>query len=231
MIANCKNGVSSYEVHRAIGVTQKTAWFMLHRIRLAMQAGSFLKGSGPAEADETFIGGRAKNMHKAKRAEVITGTGGAGKAVVMGVLRRTDDTSASKVTAKHIPDTTAPTLHAMVKAAVEPGSELFTDTHRGYRGLSADYIHQTVDHSIEYVRGNVHTNGLENFWSLFKRAVKGTYVSITPCHLDAYVVEQTYRFNERKDNDGGRFRKVLGSVSGKRLTYKGLTGNAATTPA
>lgn len=231
MIANCKNGVSSYEIHRAIGVTQKTAWFMLHRIRLAMETGSFLKGSGPAEADETFIGGLAKNMHKTRRAEVITGTGGTGKAVVMGVLRRTDDTGASKVTAKHIPDTTAPTLHAVVKAAVEPGSELFTDTHKGYRGLSADYIHQTVDHSIEYVHDNIHTNGLENFWSLFKRTVKGTYVSIAPYHLDAYVVEQTYRFNERKDNDGGRFRKVLGSVSGKRITYKGLTGNAATAPA
>ena len=225
MIANCKNGVSSYEIHRAIGVTQKTAWFMLHRIRLAMETGSFLKGSGPAEADETFVGGLAKNMHKARRAERITGTGGAGKAVVMGVLRRGSKVEPSKVIAQHVPDTTADTLHAMVKATVEPGSELFTDTHRGYRGLSPEYVHQAVDHSIEYVRGAVHTNGLENFWSLFKRALKETYVSVEPFHLDGYVVEQTFRFNERKKNDGSRFRKVLASVAGKRITYKELIGH------
>ena len=157
MIANCKNGVSSYEIHRAIGVTQKTAWFMLHRIRLAMETGSFLKACGTAEADETFIGGLAKNMHKARREKVITGTGGKDKSVVMGVLRRGNQTEASKVTARHVPDTTAATLHPIVKAAVEPGSELFTDTHKGYRGLSAHYIRETVDHSIEYVRGKVHT--------------------------------------------------------------------------
>lgn len=231
MIANCKNGVSSYEIHRALGVTQKTGWFMLHRIRLAMETGSFIKSSGPSEADETFIGGLAKNMHKAKRAKAISGTGGSGKAVVMGVLRRGDGVAASKVTARHVPDATAATLHAAVRAAVEPGSELFTDAHRGYRGLSADYIHQTVDHSIEYVRGNVHTNGLENFWSLFKRTVKGTYVSIEPFHLEPYVVEQTFRFNERKDNDGGRFRKVLGGAAGKRITYKKLIGHGAEIPA
>ncbi len=228
MIANCKNGVSSYEIHRAIGVTQKTAWFMLHRVRLAMETGSFLKSGGPAEADETFIGGLAKNMHKARKAKVITGTGGAGKAVVMGVLRRGNKLEASKVTARHVPDTTAATLHFQVKAAVAPGSELFTDTHGGYRGFSADYVHQVVDHSIEYVRGQVHTNGLENFWSLFKRALKGTYVSVDPVHLDGYVVEQTFRFNERKDNDGGRFRKVLASVTGRRITYKELTSNGTT---
>ncbi len=225
MIANCKNGVSSYEIHRAIGVTQKTAWFMLHRIRLAMETGSFLKGSGSAEADETFIGGLAKNMHQAIREKKITGTGGAGKAVVMGVLRRGSESEHSKVIARHVPDTTAATLHSAVKATVEAGSELFTDTHGGYRGLSASYVHQTVDHSIEYVRGNVHTNGLENFWSLFKRALKGTYVSVEPFHLDGYVVEQTFRFNERKLKDGGRFRKVLGAVAGKRITYKGLTAH------
>lgn len=225
MIANCKNGVSSYEIHRAIGVTQKTAWFMLHRIRLAMETGSFLKASGPAEADETFIGGLAKNMHKARKAKVIAGTGGAGKAVVMGVLRRGNAVEASKVVAKHIPDTGAASLHPVVKAAVEAGSELYTDTHKGYRGLSPEYVHQAVDHSIEYVRGAVHTNGLENFWSLFKRALKGTYVSVEPVHLNRYVTEQTFRFNERKANDGSRFQKVLASVTGKRITYKELIGH------
>jgi transposase-like protein len=231
MIANCKNGVSSYEVHRGIGVTQKTAWFMLHRIRLAMETGSFIKAGGTSEADETFIGGLAKNMHASKRENTIKGRGRVGKAVVMGVLRRGTGAVPSKVTARHVPDTTATTLHAVVKATVEPGSELFTDAHRGYRGLSADYIHETVDHSIEYVRGKVHTNGLENFWSLFKRTLNGTYVSIEPYHLDAYVVEQTFRFNESKDDDGGRFRKVLGNATGKRITYKELAGHGATTGA
>jgi len=225
MIANCKNGISSYEIHRAIGVTQKTGWFMLHRIRLAMETGSFLKAPGDAEADETFIGGLARNMHKDQRKRKITGTGGAGKEVVMGVLRRGTDTEHNKVKAKHVRDTSRETLHAEIKVAVEPGSRLFTDAHAAYLGLGADYVHEAVDHAIEYVRGAVHTNGMENFWSLFKRAIKGTYVSIEPFHLDAYVVEETFRFNERKDNDGGRFRKVLSNVKGKRVTYKELTGN------
>ena len=227
MIANCKNGVSSYEIHRAIGVTQKSAWFMLHRIRLAMETGSFVKnGSNVSEADETFIGGLAKNMHKHRRAEKIVGTGGMGKGVVMGVLRRGDGAEASKVSAKHVPDTSSKTLHAEVKAAVTLGTHLYTDAHAGYRGLGKEYVHQTVDHAIEYVRGAVHINGMENFWSLFKRAIKGTYVSIEPFHLNAYVVEEAFRFNERKDVDGGRFRKVLAHVAGKRITYKELIGNA-----
>ena len=138
MIANCKNGVSSYEIHRAIGVTQKSAWFMLHRIRLAMETGSFIKSGGDVEADETFIGGLAKNMHKRRRAKAITGTGGAGKEVVMGVLRRTTEEQASKVIARHVPDTSAETLNQMVKAVVEPGSNVFTDTHAGYRSLAAE---------------------------------------------------------------------------------------------
>jgi transposase-like protein len=229
LIANCKNGVSSYEIHRAIGVTQKSAWFMLHRIRLAMETGSFIKGPGDSEADETFIGGLARNMHKARRARTIKGTGGAGKEVVMGVLRRGKGVEPSKVKAKHVRDTTHETLHVEIRAAVEPGSRLFTDAHRGYLGLGSDYLHETVDHAVEYVRGAVHTNGMENFWALFKRAIKGTYVSIEPCHLNSYVVEETFRFNERDDNDGGRFRKVLGSIGDKRITYRELTGHGPIT--
>jgi len=143
MIANCKNGISSYEIHRGIGVTQKTAWFMLHRIRLAMETGSFIKGLGTFEADETFIGGLAKNMHKGRRAKTITGTGGSGKAVVMGILRRGADEEASKVTAKHVPDTSYETLAPEVRANAERGSYLFTDAHGGYRGLGTGYIHMT----------------------------------------------------------------------------------------
>lgn len=226
MIANCKNGVSSYEIHRAIGVTQKSAWFMLHRIRLAMETGSFIKGPGTHEADETFIGGLAKNMHKGRRERTVKSSGGNGKAIVMGVLRRGSGETPSQVKAEHIADTSWANVTPLIYETAEKGSHIYTDQHAGYRGLKLTYVHQTVDHAVEYVKGAVHTNGLENFWSLFKRAVKGTYVSIEPFHLNAYLVEETFRFNERKGRDGGRFRKALGSVTGKRIQYKELIGHA-----
>jgi hypothetical protein len=226
LISNCKNGVSSYELHRAIGVTQKSAWFMLHRIRLAMETGTIEKAGGTAEADETLIGGLAKNMHKHKREEKIKGTGGSGKAIVMGILSRGSGTNKSRVVkAKRITDTTKETLHAEIKAAVETGSTIYTDSHGGYGGLASEYLHEVVNHAEEYVRGKVHTNGMENFWSLLKRAIKGTYVSVTPPHLDAYIDEQSFRFNERDKDDGNRFRIVVQSVAGKRLTYSELTGH------
>lgn len=228
LVANCKNGVSSYELHRDIGVTQKSAWFMLHRIRLAMQTGSFKKATGTAEADETFIGGLARNMHKHKRAKKITGTGGAGKEAVMGVLSRGNGKNKSRVVkAKRVADTTKTTLHAEIKTAVETGSTIYTDAHSGYGGLATEYVHEVVNHAAEYVRGKVHTNGMENFWSLLKRSLKGTYVSVMPVHLDRYVDEQAFRFNEREFDDSSRFRKVISSVTGKRLTYSGLTGHDA----
>lgn len=219
MIANAKNGVSSYEIHRSIGVTQKTAWFMLHRIRLAMQTGTFEKLSGEVESDETFIGGLAKNMHAHKRAQKIKGRGSSGKTAVMGILERR-----GRVLAKVIQNTDAETLHGNVRANVEEGSSLFTDEWRSYRGLDKDYIHEVINHSIEYVRGNVHTNSIENFWSLLKRTLKGTYVSVEPFHLDRYLDEQTFRFNERKRNDKERFLGVVKAVSNKRLTYAELIG-------
>ncbi len=220
MIANCKNGVSSYEIHRAIGVTQKTAWFMNHRIREAMQAGSFEKLSGNVEVDETFIGGKAKNMHKSKREKVIQGRGSVGKTAVFGVLERK-----GRVLAKVIEKTDSETLHKAVRNNVEKGSNLFTDEWRSYRGLGEDYIHEVINHGVEYVRGNIHTNGIENFWSLLKRTIKGTYVSVEPFHLGRYLDEQMFRFNERKCKDKDRFLKAVGMIAGKRLTYKELTGN------
>lgn len=221
MITNCKNGVSSYEIHRAIGVTQKTAWFMLHRIRVAMQNGSIEKLSGTVEADETFIGGLAKNMHKSVREKKIKGRGSVGKTAVMGLLERK-----GSVRAKVISNLTREAMHEIVKENVEEGSNLFTDEWRSYQGLEDAYIHEVVNHSIEeYVRDNVHTNGIENFWSLLKRAIKGTYVSVEPLHLNKYVAEQSFRFNERKDNDKGRFIKAVSSISGKRLKYNQLIGN------
>ncbi len=229
MAANCKNGISSYEMARDLRITQKSAWFLNHRVRIAMKAGSIMKMNGEVEADETFIGGLAKNMHAKKRRHI--GTGGAGKAVVLGILRRKDAKTASKVKATVVPDVRAETLQAEVRSAVVPQAALYTDAWVAYRGLGADYQHEVINHAVEYVRDNVHTNGVENFSSLLKRTVKGTYVSVEPFHLGRYLDEQAFRFNEREDTDLGRFQSVLSSVSGRRLTYKELTsdGTKATT--
>jgi transposase-like protein len=223
MVANCKNGISSYEMARDLGITQKSAWFLDHRVRLAMKAGSILKMEGECEADESFIGGLAKNMHEKRKKHL--GTGGVGKTAVLGILRRKSNKGGSKVKAKVVPNVRAETLQPEVRATVMPNSKLYTDAWASYRGLSVDYKHEVIDHAIEYVRGNVHTNGIENFWSLLKRTIKGTYVSVEPFHLGRYLDEQSFRFNERGDNDLGRFKSVLSSVSGRRLTYKELIGN------
>src|SRR5271165_513493 len=183
-IANCKNGISSYELHRALGVTQKSAWFMLHRIRLAMKAGSIMTSHGQFEADETFVGGKEENRHANKR---TAHTPRAGKTVVMGIVRRKTAGSHSKVKAVVIKDTTSDTLQGVITENVEARSNIYTDAWRGYRGLSAEYRHEMVDHAVQYVRGVVHTNGCENFFSLLKRTVKGTYVSVEPFHLGRYL--------------------------------------------
>lgn len=219
LIANAKNGISSCEIHRALGITQKSAWFLLHRIRLAMQNGTFEKMTGQVEADETYIGGLARNMHRSEHSRKITGTGGAGKVAVMGLLERD-----GKVRAKVIADATQLTLHAEVRSNVEPGAELFTDGWKGYSGLHQEYIHQVIDHAEKYVDGQIHTNGIENFWSLLKRGIKGTYVSVEPFHLFRYLAEQTFRFNTRKSKDADRFIETVKNVVGKRLTFDELTG-------
>jgi transposase-like protein len=224
MIANAKNGISSYEIHRALDITQKSAWFLLHRIRLAMQTGTFKKMSGTVEADETFIGGLSRYMHKDKREAKITGPGGCGKAIVMGLLERHGD-DGSTVRTQVILDRSGETMQGVVRCHVEPGSELMTDAHKSYRDLADEYFHQFVDHAEEYVRGAVHTNGMENFWTLLKRSIKGTYVSVEPFHLFRYLDEQSFRFNERKVKDADRFIKTVKQVAGKRLTYEELTGN------
>ncbi len=226
-VANCKNGISSYELARATGVSQKSAWFILHRIRVAMAAGGLGKMGGTVEADETYVGGLAKNMHAKERKHRVIGRGvGDHKVPVMGILQRTDGTIPSRVVARIIRSATAKSVQGMIRQHVEPGSALMTDAHPAYLGLASEYIHESVNHADEYVRGNVHSNGIENFWSLLKRAVKGTYVSVDPMHLQAYVGEQVFRFNERKGTDLTRFRSVLGSVAGKRLTWKDLTNHA-----
>jgi len=225
MLANDRNGISSYEVARAVGVTQKTAWFMLDRIRLAMQTQTFDKLSGQVEIDETFIGGKARNQHEYKKKHI--GTGGMGKAAVMGLLERHGPDGHSTVRAQVIANVRRKVLGPEVRENVALDTEVFTDALSSYRDLGTDYIHNVIDHAESYAEGQVHTNGLENFWSLLKRSIKGTYISIEPFHLFRYLDEQAFRFNNREMSDSQRFAKVAGSVLGKRLTYSELTGKGA----
>ena len=215
---NCKNGISSYELARDLGITQKSAWHMLHRIRLAMQDGSLLKMTGTCEADETFVGAKAKNMHKFARATRIKGRGAVGKAIVQGVLQR-----GGRVIAGVVGNTKRKTLMPNIRSVVAKGSTVYSDALKSYEGLSSDYIHETVDHAREYVRGDVHTNGMENFWSLLKRGINGTYISVMPWQLFRYVDEQVFRFNERRKTDSQRFDEVMKQVVGRRLQYAELT--------
>ena len=225
LLVNCKNGVSSYEIAKDIGVTQKSAWFMMHRLRLAIHAGSFDRWTGEIEADETFIGGKARNMHASKRRKlgISQSRSMVGKVAVMGLLQRHGD--GSKVRMHVVANRKKHQLEDVVTDNVEAGSTLYTDALRSYDRMEArGYIHKVIDHAEAYVDGAVHTNGLENFWSLLKRALKGTYVSVEPFHLFRYLDEQAYRFNERKKTDAGRFLAACAKVFGKRLTYDVLIG-------
>jgi hypothetical protein len=238
MLSNCRNGVSSYEIARAVGVTQKSAWFMMHRIRLGLQSKDGGKIGGPnsqVEVDETFIGGKARNMHKAKRNRLgkLGGMqGGHGKAIVMGILER-----GGQVKATVIPDRKNNITEKIVREMVEPGTEVHTDEFSGYYHLSNGYAHKVINHLEGYVKDNVHTNGIENFWSLLKRGLNGTYIAVEPFHLFRYVDEQAFRFNNRKGvdgsklNDAARFNIAMSQVIGKRLTLAELTGKVGeTTP-
>jgi hypothetical protein len=227
LIANAKNGINSHEVARSIGVTQKTAWFMLQRIRLAMQddtAGG--KMGGNVEVDETYIGAKGRNMHHGKRKALGMGKGRGhlGKTAVMGLLQRHPEKGQSRVRLEVLDRLRKYSLQGRVADHVEPGSNLYTDDFGSYRGLSDTYVHGVIDHAERYVDGQVHTNGLENFWSLLKRGIKGTYVSIEPFHLFRYLDEQAFRFNERKQTDAARFGLVIDGILGRRLTYDTLIG-------
>jgi transposase-like protein len=233
MLANCKNGVSSYEVHRALGITQKSAWFMLHRIRKAMtdETDGKLGGAGapPVEIDETFIGGKVKNMHKSKRPKDAA-QGGKGKAIVLGMLERGGKVRAGVILSRKLKN-----MKPMVETNVAELSRIITDEHACYPFIAKDeaYFHEVINHVEEYVRGHVHTNGIENFWSCLKRGLNGTYISVEPVHLGRYVDEQVFRFNNRHNGkgDAGRFKSVLKDVVGRRLTYAELTGKGAGSPA
>lgn len=224
MVANCKNGVSSYELHRALGITQKSAWFLLHRVRFAMQADPDEQFEGEVEVDETYIGGKARNMHYSKKKEKVVGRGTSGKTIVMGVLDRKN----RKVRAKVIGNTDRKTMTEGVKKETKKGSTVYTDAHSGYDLLTEEgFIHKVIDHAVKYVDGAIHTNGIENFWSLLKRALKGTYISVQVFHLFRYIDEQTFRYDYRKHNDRSRFVTVASRLAGRRVTYKQLTGAIA----
>jgi transposase-like protein len=235
LLSNCKNGISSYELSRYLGITQKTAWFMLHRIRTAMESRSFVKlggrDGGPVEIDETFIGPKPPKMHREKRLERRLGIRARDHVVVMGML----DRDARQVRAMVIPDVRRDTLQREILSHIEGKSTIYTDCAAGYDHLKTkDFVHETVNHLNEYVRGQVHTQGIENFWCLLKRSLGGTYVAVEPFHLDRYVTEQVFRYNNRATkgnplNDADRFALAVSQISGKRLTYAELTGKVGQT--
>jgi transposase-like protein len=240
MLCNCKNGVSSYEIARTIGVTQKSAWFMLQRLRLALQDRQTTKlgGSGSeVEVDESYIGGKVRNMHKSRKtrmskarsqirnADATVSERYWGKTAVMGML----DREQRKVRATVVPNVRRETLQNKIFNEIEHGTKLYTDSAVAYDSLANKYAHEIVNHLEGYVRGRVHTNGLENFWSLLKRGLNGTYVAVEPFHLFRYVDEQMFRYNnrgsrERKISDCDRFELALSQIAGKRLTFAEVTG-------
>jgi transposase-like protein len=241
-IVNDKNGISSWELHRSLGVTQKTAWFMLHRIRLGMslqmkgfgsaarkKMGDGGKGETAVEVDETFIGGQKKNMHAAKKVRYEARGGAYGKTIVQGLL----DRDAREVRARVVPDVKRETLQNEILKNVKYGTKIYTDDAVAYeQGMQWRFVHEIVNKSETYVRGQVHVNGMENFWSLLKRTLKGTYVAVEPFHLDRYLDEQIFRYNNRatKENpltDADRFSLALTQIANKRLTYAELTGKTA----
>jgi transposase-like protein len=237
LLANAKNGISSHELGRAIGVTQTTAWFMLQRVREVMKKHTFdttkIGGEGnELEVDETFVGGKVKNMHRARRVRfaVEEGYKGAttGKTIVQGIL----DRNLRKVRAQVVPNVGRETLQNAILKNVKYGSTVYTDNAVAYdNGMQRRFIHDVVNKTETYVRGRVHVNGMENFWSLLKRSLRGTYVAVEPFHLARYVDEQVFRYNHRKDgdrklNDADRFAAVMSEVLNRRLTYSDLTGKS-----
>lgn len=222
MICNAKNGVSSCELARSLGVTQKSAWFMGHRIRVAMREGNF-NLSGTIEADETYIYPKAERMNKTTRAKTKVQPGTGGKIAVQGMLQRSDVPQQSKVVLEVLDATSTPAMQKHIRNRVEKGSAVYTDAHGAYMSLNDAYTHEFIDHAITYAKGAVHTNGLENFWALLKRTLKGTYVHVAPFHLYRYLDEQATRFNERASDDLTRFLSTINRVKGRRLPYVALT--------
>ena len=227
LVVNAKNGVSSCELARSLGITQKSAWHMGHRIRESIQrGGGIVNLNGVVEVDESWIGGSARNMHKHKKAKVMKGVQNTALTPVMGLLERGTRERCSRVRMQIIPNTSRKELHGHVRKYVLKGTEVHTDSLKSYIGLGDDYTHKVVDHAVAYVQDGVHTNGLENYWSLLKRTIKGTYVHCAPFHLFRYLDEQSFRFNERKGDDQSRFLEAVKTAKDRRLTWRNLTGKS-----
>ncbi len=221
LLTNAKNGISSCELSRSLGISQHSTWFMLHRIREALRNGSLAKLSGTVESDESWVGGKEANRHISQRGGKRQGRKD-DKTLVHGLLER-----GGEVRAQVVENQKMRTLIPIIHANVEAGATLYTDALQSYKNLRTMYSHDFVDHGFEYVRGDVHTNTIENYWSLVKRMLKGTYIHTEPFHLDRYLDEQGFRYNTRKGNDQSRFELAISQVVGKRLTYKELTGASA----
>ncbi len=222
-VANHKNGVSSCEVARALGITQKSAWHLCHRIRKALSSGNFTKLTGTVEIDECFIGGKLQFKHRSKLPpSSFIKRGKYGKTAVLGMVERESGEFRGKV----VDNVRRNVLEPEIIANVDTNATVITDALSSYYKLKDIYSnHSSVDHSRgEYVNGSVHTNTMENFWSCFKRSIKGTYIQIASFHTDRYLGEQAFRYNNRKDNDAQRFEKAVSNMFGKRLTYAELTG-------
>jgi transposase-like protein len=218
LICNSKNGISSYELGRAIGFGQKTAWFVLHRIRHAMATGSFQKLDGTVEVDETYVGGHARFMHENVRARKIHGRGGVDKIAIQGAMQRGGPVRAAVIDTFHTAG-----LQANVREWVESGATVYTDEAAGYVGLDDQFAHKSVNHRQEYVSGDVHTNSLENFWMLYKRAWRGTYTHNARQHTMRYIDERTFAFNHRDTDDLGRMQIATVQTNGRRLPWAVLT--------
>ena len=219
LLLNRPKGIASTQLAVDLDITQKSAWFVLHRLRYASRTRSFNRPlAGEVEADETYVGGKARNMSKERRERTVNGTGGAGKTIVIGVIERGGGGTPGEVRAMTIPDTKTRTIQSVVRGHVAPGTTLMTDSAVAYVGMP-EYTHETVNHfAREYARGPFHTNSIEGFWSLFKRQYHGTRHWISPKHMNAYLDEACYRFDRRETDRTVRVDDLLTRVAG-RITY------------
>ena len=213
-------GVSSMKLHRDLEITQKSAWHLAHRIRKAMADGAVLPFSGPVEADETYLGGKRKNMSNRKRKELAgTGRGAVGKTAVVG----TKDRATNAIAATPVPATDIPHVAGFVARQTKPGAKVYTDDAKVYGVLSAHFEHESVNHSAhEYVRGDVHTNGMEAFWSMVKRSYVGTFHHFSAKHTDRYIGEFAGRHNMREMDTTDMMGTVAADMAGKRFKYRDL---------